>query len=220
MKKIILPKKDKEGNQYLSYSQISKWMDNKGSYFDSYFFGTKQRSNAYLVFGSKVGEALEKNDFSKFTVVERKALSKVTRLDEFEREVKLKQDGFYVLGYIDTNDKDLKMLIDYKTTTLENFDKYKKDNYIQLHIYALAIEQETGKLPEEIKVIGIDRKGNPFKNTTLKVGGDVFEHTLDLSDEKLDYTKNIVEDVAGEISDHYKAYLKMMEYEVDYKASI
>ena len=63
-RKIILPRVDKEGKCYISYSQHSKWKRDKKDYIKSYFFGERFEGNAYTDFGSKVGEALENNDFS------------------------------------------------------------------------------------------------------------------------------------------------------------
>ena len=59
-----LPKKDKKGNSYLSYSQISTFKRSKEDFYNQYILNVPFEGNAYTDFGSNVGEALEKNNFS------------------------------------------------------------------------------------------------------------------------------------------------------------
>lgn len=204
-----LPRKDDNGKCYISYSQHSKWKDSKKDYIKAYFFGERFEGNAYTDFGSKIGEALEKNDFSAFDSVEVKTLEKVTRLDEFEREVKWDFEDFYVVGYIDTNDKDCKILIDYKTGSLDKVATYEADKYDQLAIYAGAIEQETGKLPEQAHVELIERVGNAFKGEELSLGREVIEIPQDISPGRVWQVKEDIIKVAGEIAEHYEVFNKM-----------
>jgi hypothetical protein len=167
-----LPKKDKNGNSYLSYSQISLFKRDKDEYYQNYIIGKKFEGNEYTDFGSKVGEALEKNDFTSFSEQESNILKQVTRLDEFERRVILKYEGFYIVGYVDTNKKDLTRIIDYKTGGLKKEWQYVKPEYTQLHIYALSIRQETGITPTKASVEFIRRTGNAYKGQKLKVANE------------------------------------------------
>jgi len=203
---IKLPRVDKEGRCYISYSQHSKWKDKKKDYIISYFFGERFQGNAYTDFGSKIGEALENNDFSEFSPTEKKVLNKVTRLDEFEREIKLEMGEFYVLGFIDTNDKDCKILIDYKTGDLNKVAVYEDEKYDQLAIYAAAIEQETGILPEQAHVELIERTGNAFRGEPLLLGKEVVEIPQDVSPERIEQVKEDVANVANEISEYYRVF--------------
>jgi len=206
---LVLPREDKDGNSYISYSQHSKWKYSKKDYIKSYFFGERFEGNAYTDFGSKIGEALENNDFSAFNSVEKKTLKKVTRLDEFEREIKWNLDGFYVMGYIDTNDKDCKILIDYKTGDLNKVATYEDDKYDQLAIYAGAIEQETGTLPEQAHVELIERTGNAFRGEDLALGKEVVSIPQDITPKKIEKVKKEVIKVATEIADHYAVFNKI-----------
>ena len=207
---MILPRTNENGI-YLSYSQITKWNKSKNEYFKSYFFEGAFISSPYLTFGTKVGEALETGDFSEFCDEEIKTLKKVPRLDEFEREVVLKMDGFQVIGQIDTNDKELTTLIDYKTMGGEDkIPQYVDPKYIQLIIYAMAIEQETGIRPKTIKVIGIERLGG-FKDV-MTVGDHVYEVPLELNQDRIDYAYEVINQTANDISRHYKVFLKMRSY--------
>lgn len=206
MSKIILPRTDKNGDFYISYSQHSKWKKNKKDYIKSYFLGERFEGNAYTDFGSMIGEALENDDFSAFTAKEKKVLKRVTRLDEFEREIKLDMGDFYVMGFIDSNDKDLKILIDYKTGDMNKVAVYEADDYDQLGIYAAAIEQETGKLPEQAYVELIERVGNAFKGEDLVLGTEIAQIPQDISPKKIKEIKEDVLKVAGEISDFYRVF--------------
>jgi hypothetical protein len=204
-----LPRKDENGKNYISYSQHSKWKKSKKEYIKMYFFGEKFDGNEYTEFGSTIGEALENNDFSAFNSVEKKTLKKVTRLDEFEREIKWDFKDFYVKGYIDTNDKDCKVLIDYKTGDLGKVSVYESDVYDQLAIYAGAIEQETGTLPEEAHVELIERIGNAFRGEDLALGKEVVKIPQDISPKKIEKVKKEVVKIATEIAEHYEVFNKM-----------
>jgi hypothetical protein len=203
---IKLPRLDDEGNCYISYSQHSKWKYSKKDYIRSYFFGDRFEGNAYTDFGSKIGEALENNDFSAFDKVELKTLNKITRLDEFERKIKLDLGDFYVMGYIDSNDTDCDILIDYKTGSLDKVAVYEDDEYDQLAIYAAAIEQETGKLPSQAHVELIERLGNAFRGETLSLGKEVIQIPQDISPKRIKKVKKDIINVAKEISDHYRVF--------------
>ncbi len=201
-----LPRKDDKGVNYLSYSQVSKWKDSKKDYILSYFFGERFEGNAYTDFGSLIGEALEEGDFSEFSAKEKKVLNKITRLDEFEREIKLDFGDFYVLGFIDTNDKDTTILIDYKTGAMNKVVVYEDEGYNQLGIYAAAIEQETGKLPEKAWVELIERDGNAFRGEKLVLGTKVEKIPQDISKKNIEKIKGVVKETAESISDYYRVF--------------
>ena len=164
-----LPRKDDNGTSYLSYSQIALFKRSRKEYRDRYIIGEKFEGNAYTDFGSKVGEAIENNDFSKFKKKEQSVLKKVTRLDEFEREVRLEYDGFYIKGFIDSNSSDFTHIIDYKTGGKNKEGQYKLSDYTQLPLYALSLRQETGVTPTVAEVNFIRRGGNAFRGEKLFV---------------------------------------------------
>ena len=210
MGQLILPKSDKEGLPYLSYSQISTWKRSKRDYMRQYFYGESFEGNAYTDFGSSVGEALESGDFSAFTKKEAEFLKTVPRYDEFEREIKLLMKGFYVKGFIDTNTKVLDMLADYKTGSIETkATEYESDSYNQLEIYAAALKQVSGVLPTKASVFLIDRTGNAFKGEELKLGKEFITITRDITEEKIKSVLEEVQLIAEEISSYYQVFLKL-----------
>lgn len=219
--KITLPKTDKvTGRPYLSYSQISTWKKSKRDYMRQYFFGEDfSGMSDYMDFGSKVGNALEKNDFSEFTKEEQKILKTIPRYDQFEREINLQMDGYFVKGFIDTNTTEntekgelVKKIADYKTGDVDKKEsEYTSDDYIQLDIYAAAIQQETGLLPEEVSVFLIDRTGNAFKGEPLRLGERYVTITKKVDDKRVKAVMNEVNKIAQEISEYYQLFLKLNE---------
>jgi len=209
---IELPK-SRDGLPCLSYSQISTWKKNKRDYMRQYFFGEKFTGNQYTEFGSLIGNALEKGDFSKFTTKEQELLKTIPRYDQFEKYISLKFKGFHVIGYIDTNSNDYLNLVDYKTGEVkdEKIAEYQDDDYIQLDIYSAALLQEHGVLPKNVQVILIDRTGNAFKNEPLKLGSKIHPITKKVTKARIKQVMADIEAVAKDISDHYKVFLELQK---------
>ncbi len=218
-KSLILPKTDGEGVPYLSYSQVNTWKRSKRDYIRQYFLGEGFTGNAYTDFGSKVGEAIEDNDFSGFNDFEQEFLKTVPRYDEFEREIRLELDGFFIKGFIDTNSKPtdyeklgihVRRIADYKTgDILKKTAEYESDDYIQLDIYAAAMEQEYGILPDSAQVYLIGRSGNAFKKEELRLTNEFVTVNRSITPEKISKVKKDLQDIAEEISAYYQAYLKL-----------
>lgn len=210
---MILPQTDKEGNPYLSYSQIQKWNESQRDYIRRYFFGEPVVDIGYMAFGTLIGEALEKEDFSEFSIEEQAFLKTIPRLDIFEQEIKVDFDGFYVKGYIDTANKGFTVIADYKTILTEQKlrDKYLDKNYLQLILYAMGVKQMTGKLPDKLEIIGIERLGNAFRGEELVLGENYWVLNIPLTQERIDYTIDYVNRTALEISECYKVYKKISE---------
>ena len=215
---MILPKMREDGKGHFSYSQYNKWKTNKKEYIKQYFLGEKFEGNAYTEFGTLIGEALENNDFSAFTKKEQEVLSQITRLDEFERKIEFDLGDFVLLGFIDSNDSYapdvVKTIIDYKTGAMNKIELYESDDYEQVTIYAGAIEQETGKLPEKGWVELIERTGNPFRGEELKLGKQVVVIPQDVSKEAVEAVKKKIIKVAKDVSAHYKVFEKLNSIEI------
>jgi len=217
---MILPRKDKEGAYYISYSQITKFKKSKREYIRQYFFGEDTASAAlkrYGAFGHLIGEAFENNDFTPFEGEDRTFMEGVRKYDEFERKVKLQMDGYHVLGFIDSNTTPttgkgsyVKCILDYKTGDVDKKSPdYKSPDYNQLEIYAAALKQKYGKLPDMAHVILIGRDGNAFngEELTLNRRMAIIERSMD--QELIDKVLLDVQETAEEISNLYKAFLKL-----------
>lgn len=212
-KQLFLPKTDEEGVPYLSYSQISTWKKSKRDYIRKNFFKESDDNEGlqrYGDFGHKVGEAFENNNYSAFEPHEQEFLCTIPKYDQFERKIKLQLDGFYMLGYIDTNSHCLTKMADYKTGDIEKkAGDYSSSDYIQLEIYSAAIEQETGILPTDVKVFLIGRSGNGFQKEELKLTGEYVTIERTITKESIEKVKQDVQQIAEEISSYYKMYLKL-----------
>ena len=208
-KNLTLPRQEDDGRYYISYSQYSKWKDKPQDYIRSYFLGDRFDGNAYTEFGTKVGEALENDKYKGFSKKEKKTLKKATRLDEFERRIELDFGPFFVLGFIDTNNKKGTKLIDYKTGAMDKVAVYEADSYDQLAIYAAAMWQETGVQPKTAHVELIKRFGNPHKSEPLLVGKKVAKIEKDISPERIDKVCEDILKSAKDISYHFKVFNAM-----------
>lgn len=219
---MILPRKDKEGNCYISYSQITAWHEAKGfdtglpgkvEFIRKYFLGeTFEDTKGFGLFGTEVeGYITERNYADKFTDQEKKVLEQISPLGVFQKEFKLKYDGFYVLGYIDDMLPDATKIRDYKTASKKSGKKYEEDAYFQLDLYALAIKQETGKLPKELEVCIIERLGNGFNGgrDVMTVGNDVWYVQRKTNKERLKKLEQTILQTAEEISEYYQVFLKL-----------
>lgn len=205
---MTLPKKDKHWNYYISYSQITTFKRSKKDYYEQYILNKPFEWNAYTDFGNKVGKWLEDWDLSLFSSQEQETLEKVTRLDEFERFVKIQYEWFYLLWFIDTCSKDLKRIIDYKTGWVGKHKQYASDEYTQLHTYALWIRQELWYNVEDASVEFITRKGNAYRWQQLYVWQeDIIKIPIDLSEEKLKSVYWWILNTTKEISKFYNENL-------------
>ena len=202
-----LPSKDKYGNSYLSYSQISTFLKDKEQFLKTYILKEPFTGNEYTEFGSKVGKALETNDYSLFNETEKETLNKLTRLDLFEQRIMINYDSFYLVGYVDTCSSDLTKIIDYKTGGVGKEFQYSNSDYTQLCYYALGIRQETGINVKSASVEFIRRKGN--LKTGLKVADeDPIKIKIDLSENRLKCVYWGTIKVAKDIETYYLNYLK------------
>lgn len=202
---MILPKTTKNGVGRLSYSQISCFKKSREDYYNRYILKEPFVTNDYIKFGSKVGNALEKGDFSKFDGLERSILKRIPRLDLFERRTVLNYEGFSIFGFIDTCSNDLTEIIDYKTGGKNKEFQYSEKEYDQLHLYALSLRQETGVTPSKASVQFIRRSGNAFKGEPLKVDLELpIKINVDISLDRLKEVYHDTLETAKQIEQFYK----------------
>jgi len=202
---LNLPRKDEDGKSYLSNSQITLWKRSRADYRKQYIEGERFEGNKFTEFGEKVGGALEKNDFRAFSKTEQRILGAAVRLDVFEREIKIKYDGFYVKGFIDTMASDFSRIIDYKTGGVGKDVKYTGADYIQLCVYALGLRQETGITPKIGQVQFIAREGNPWRGEALAVAPiDILSIDIDISYTRLKAVYHYIFKIAKEIEKYYQ----------------
>lgn len=219
---IQLPRKDKDGKYYVSYSQITAWNEAKGfdtgksgkeEYIRKYFLYEKFVDNkGFAQFGKEVEAYItERKEGDKFTDEEKQTLETITPLGVFQHEFKLEYKDFYVLGYIDDCTPDFTAIRDYKTASEKSVKKYHEEAYNQLHVYALALKQQTGKLPKSAEVCAIERFGNGFKGgrNVLTVGKQVWYIPKVLKPANLKQTDALIQQTVKEISNYYTVFTKL-----------
>lgn len=200
-----LPSKDKNGNPYLSYSQINTFIKDRDQFIKSYILKEPFKGNEYTDFGSKVGRALELGNYDSFKKSEIDTLSKVTRLDLFEHPIKINYDSFYLVGYIDSCSLDLTKIIDYKTGGVGKEFQYSSEDYIQMCYYALGIKQETGISVKDASVEFIRRKGS-ISSGLYVASEDPIKIKLDVSENRLKTVYWWTIKIAKEIENFYTNY--------------
>lgn len=219
---MILPRKDKEGKYYLSYSQISTWASLKGfntgrpgyqEFIRSYFFGEEHGDEqGWAQFGSEVEDYIcARKGAENFTEDERKVLETIEPLGLFQHEIMIPFDGFYLKGFIDDAKPDFSKLRDYKTASEKSSQKYYGEDYKQLDIYALHVYKQNGFIPD-IEVCVIEREGNPFRGggrSVLKVKEKVWYIPRTTDGIKLQKLQEYIIKTAQEISECYKIYLNL-----------
>lgn len=219
---MILPQKDKEGNYYLSYSQINLWNDVKGfntgrlgreEYIRGYFFGEQYGDEqGWAQFGSEVEDYITlRKGADNFDDNERKVLETIQTLGVFQHEAKISFDGFYLKGYLDDATPDFKKIRDYKTASEKSSQKYYGVDYKQLDIYALDTYKKHGFIPE-MEVCVIEREGNPFRGggrSVLRVKERVWYIPRTTTEAKLAELEAYINRTAQEISLHYQLFLKL-----------
>jgi hypothetical protein len=180
-----------------------------------YFMGREWPDMGWAQFGQEVEDYIcERKGPENFEDRERVVLEKVQPLGNFQKDFMLRYDGFAVIGFIDDASDDFKHIRDYKTCSKNSSKRYYKDNYYQLDLYALWVEQEFGYLPEKLEVFMVERTGNPFKGggrSVLKVGEDVWSHFRPVDRERLNWLREDIRRVANEISMYYNVYQKLLK---------
>ncbi len=214
--KLLLPRKDKHGNGYLSYSSISLWNDIKGfntgrlgkeEFIRSYFFGEEHGdAMGWAAFGSAVEDYICKRESAdRFTDEEKKILETIEPLGLYQHEIKIPFENFYLKGFVDDQTKDRKKVRDYKTASANSAKKYYTPAYKQLAVYSLATYKELGFIPEA-EVCIIERAGNPFRGEPLSVKENVWYVPRTVTVEELQELEQYIITTAKEISQAYKVY--------------
>lgn len=219
-----LPRKNKEGQSYISYSQCKSWNEIKGfntgkngkyEAMMTYFFGEYfADANGFAQFGIDVEDYICGKEEAKalFTDKEKEVLDKITPLGLFQKEIKLDfpEHGFYLKGFIDDATPDLKKIRDYKSASQKSKAKYYEPEYSQLDVYGLAVEQETGVFPE-LELCVIERLGNGFRGGrgVMNVGEEIWYITRETNKERLKTITDEIVSTAKEIEKYYEIFLKL-----------
>jgi hypothetical protein len=227
MSEFLLPRVDsKTGTPYMSYSQYTLWKDTdsfnlktlgKTEYMIQYFFGKDFGDQGWAQFGTEVEDYIcNRESAQAFSDSERETLEKVIPLGNYQVDLFVDMGGFSLKCYIDDSTPDLKILRDYKTGSKNSVQKYYKEDYDQVDLYAGAVKRSTGVMPELIQVVMVERKGNCMfggGREKLTVGNEIWNIERTVDPKKVEAVENRVIEAAKEISKYYGVFLKLNKNE-------
>lgn len=205
------------GKPYISYSSIDSWHSFLEDFIKQKFGHIEVPDNIYAIFGSYIGEAVEHGKFAeenphKFEGQEhlKGFLDDRPANAEYERMILIDMGEYVIIGFIDVFflDADEKAnVIDIKTGGKNKEKKYESDEYIQVPLYAKAIQDEGIEIANT-GVYFIRREGSHI-NPPLKISQDQFFMELEYNDERVEYALKRADETVREISDCYKTFLKV-----------
>lgn len=170
----------REGLPYVSYSQHTSFNETGEFYYQmvlQYIFGLKidSRFKAYSNFGSDTGDYVNPYDKDKNGLLNDKDrdilnnfMKDIPEDCEYEREVWIERDGFFILGYSDIfyQDKgDGVEIVDLKTGSIIKKEKhYASEDYGQTNLYAYYEDTVKENKIKDCRVVLFDREGNAMKD--------------------------------------------------------
>lgn len=199
------------GKPYISYSTETSFNDYLEDFVKQKLAGIKLPSSVYAEFGSWVGEYVEtgvKVLDSEFEGAENLDLIPREAGAVYERPVVIDYCEFFLIGFIDVykEKNNVASIIDIKTGGSTSADKYKSDSYIQVPLYAYAVEQE-GLEIGECGVYFCRRTGSHFK-PPLTLSKEQFFIPIQYDRKKAEKAVKRVENTTKKISELYKTYKK------------
>lgn len=205
------------GKPYISYSSVDSWFEYKEDFIKQKFVGISLPEGVYGALGSYAGHALETGEFPTenpygFTGQENLDLKELRAEGaEYEKMILIDRGSYVIIGFIDryTETDNKAHVRDQKTGGKDKEKKYQSDDYIQVILYAHAIEL-TGKEIEKTDVYFIRRTGSHVK-PPLHIDKEQFVIPLEYSPERVKFALNKVDKAVKEISDLYTTYVKFFK---------
>jgi hypothetical protein len=202
-----------KGKYYISYSSVNSWGGYRENLIKQKFVGIELQGGVYAELGNYFGEAVENGKFAKenpqgFTGQENLKLVPRPKKAEYEKMILIDMGEYVIIGFIDIYDevKGVARVGDIKTGGARKEKEYADPKYIQVMLYAHAIEQ-TGKEIGETYVWFVRRTGSHI-NPPLHISDEQFKIPLEYTPERVAYALGKVDDTVKELSEYYKAYLK------------
>jgi hypothetical protein len=230
--KIILPKvyEDRNGKYpqhkgkfKISYSQYTSYKDPEyqNDYYVQYFSGINLGGNVFSDFGGYCGTKIEHNALGKeyeTPLLEEDLAILRDKIDYpdncvYEDEICVDFGDFVCEGFIDRTwyKEDGVEVTDYKTLNIQKkLEFYASEEYGQTSLYCHAKEEE-GSAILNSSVCGLGRKGTSFEgkgNYRIRLSGEVVNIPTPYSKERAEKVLNSMREVAHQISEDYKIYLK------------
>ncbi len=169
------------GRPYISYSTIESWFEYTEDFIKEKLVGLPQPFGIYKEFGSYLGTAYENGNFKHenpylFGGQENLDLLKY-RNDkaEYEKLIIIDRGEYFIVGFIDKFERleDGSVWVnDLKSGGKDKEKKYASEDYIQVPLYAHALEEKGEKIGRT-DVLFIRREGSHI-NPPLNIGKEQF----------------------------------------------
>lgn len=202
------------GKPYVSYSTVSSWEEYREDFIKEKLAGIKLPDTAYTAMGSWLGSAVETGFFPEenpygFLGQENFGLIPRPKKAKYERMILIDRGQYVIIGFIDIFEEVSKGLVnvtDLKTGGKKKEDSYKKPEYIQVVLYAKALEIEGYKI-NDTGIWFVRREGSHV-NPPMSISSEQFYIPLEYSPERVEYALNKVDRVVEEISEIYQIFQK------------
>lgn len=226
MKKIQLPSKitkdswfyeaNKElcephlGKYYISNSSVDSWENYKEDFIKQKFAKIKLPEGTYAALGSYLGEAVENGEFGDnphgFTGQENFNLIDRPENAEYEKMILIDRGDYVIIGFIDILliEEQLADIQDLKTGGNKKEDKYTSKDYVQVILYAYALELLGYKI-RDTSVWFVRRTGSHVK-PPLHISSEQFKIPLEYNKDRIKYALDKVDRVVKEVSELYIVY--------------
>ena len=203
-KELCLPR------EYLSYSQMKLWLDDKVAYRARYYEGKEEHKSPELMFGSEMAKGLENG-----TII-------VPKLEVYpvkEWRFKGLVGGVPFAAYVDTYWPGRRKFREYKTGKWAWTQK-KVDEHMQLDVYSLCIEEKEGGVDDEChldwlvtrnKKQTMEFDGHLLVSEArgIETTGEVITFARVIKKIERDRMREVIRSVANEISGDYRKWLTL-----------
>ena len=202
------------GKYYTSYSDISSFNEYFGDFVKQTLAGIKLPSSIYAEFGNFIGTAVETGEIPKENPHKFEGLENIQLIDRpenttYERMIIIDFGEWFLMGFIDKCTEirpKVVDIIDIKTGGSKKEKYYEGPDYIQVPLYAYAMEQEGYTINKT--AVEFCRRVGSHVNPPLKLSEEMFEIPLEYSPERAKFALDKVQSTVEKISEYYKIYNK------------
>lgn len=208
------------GKPYISYSTVNSWEEYRDDFIKNKFAGIETPDNVYADLGSYIGSAVETGEWPEENphgFIGQENFQDI--LDDrpstaiYERMILLDMGEYVIIGFIDIfnmykeGDESLAQVVDLKSGGKGKEDYYSSEEYIQVMLYAKALEKEGIKVGDT-SILFVRREGSHVK-PPLKISDERFVIQLEYTEDRVKYALDKVDRVVKEISSCFKTYNKI-----------
>ncbi len=204
---------------YLSYSALNAFLSTstRRTWIKRYIYKEPFFTSKEMIFGKRVSEALESENLFEVDDDLVDVISQVQTDETPEVCLVLQQNGYYIIGYLDSCKDNYSHFTEFKTGKGINskgeavgWTQEKVDNYLQLDTYALLIYEAFGILPKctlvWMETIDASVDGG------IEFTGKIEKFERDFTKREIDDCKKLFYDSAVEMEQIYQAHLEGYDF--------